>query len=188
MLRDSAAAPHTLNTATLVAFNHYSSYRYTLSSNKQATDLIRYSDFRSKSPVIITILHSNYHKRFFKDLAYGYGNLAASRTACNTSVDTVAHYATLFLMIVSFRHKGLSELFEQGRSRRVKSELHARCVRRLEVMDQCASLLELNVPGFDFHPLRGRPQRYSIHVNGPWCITFEWKEGEAFRVDLEQYH
>jgi hypothetical protein len=40
----------------LVAFNHYSSYRYTLSSNKQATDLIRYSNFRSKSPVIIPIL------------------------------------------------------------------------------------------------------------------------------------
>jgi plasmid maintenance system killer protein len=32
------------------------------------------------------------------------------------------------------------------------------------------------------------PKRYSIHVNGPWCITFEWKQGEALRVDLEQYH
>ncbi|MBW1834061.1 MAG: type II toxin-antitoxin system RelE/ParE family toxin [Deltaproteobacteria bacterium] len=38
---------------------------------------------------------------------------------------------------------------------------------------------------------RGVPQprkRYSIHVNGPWCITFEWEDGEALRVDLEQYH
>lgn len=103
-------------------------------------------------------------------------------------VDTVSYYDTLFPMIVSFRHKGLSELFERGRSRRVKSELQARCIRRLEVLDQCASLLELNVPGFDFHQLNGRPQRYSVHVNGPWCITFEWREGEAFRVDLEQYH
>jgi len=34
----------------------------------------------------------------------------------------------------------------------------------------------------------GIPKRYSIHVNGPWCITFEWEEGEALRVDLEQYH
>jgi hypothetical protein len=31
---------------------------------------------------------------------------------------------------------------------------------------------EMNVPGFDFHPLRGfKPTRYSVHVNGPWCIT-----------------
>ena len=47
----------------------------------------------------------------------------------------------------------------------------------------------MNLPGFDFHALRGfRPARYSVHVNGPWCITFEFEEGEAFRVDFEQYH
>jgi hypothetical protein len=28
-------------------------------------------------------------------------------------------------------------------------------------------------PGFDFHAMRGTPRRYSIHVNGPWGITFE---------------
>ena len=49
-------------------------------------------------------------------------------------------------------------------------------------------LEDLNVPGFDFHALRGKPQRYSLHVNGPWCITFEWDAGEAVRVDIEQYH
>ena len=91
-------------------------------------------------------------------------------------------------MIVSFRHKGLAELFERGRSRRVKPGLHARCLRRLDVIDQAESLLDVNLPGFDLHPLHGKPQRYSIHVNGPWCVTFEWKDGEAKRVDLEQYH
>jgi proteic killer suppression protein len=55
-------------------------------------------------------------------------------------------------------------------------------------LDQAEDLQELNVPGFDFHPLRGKPQRYSLHVNGPWCITFEWEQGKALRVDLEQYH
>jgi proteic killer suppression protein len=44
------------------------------------------------------------------------------------------------------------------------------------------------LPGFDFHPLRGRPQRYSVHVNGPWCITFEFDGEGADRVDFEQYH
>ena len=91
-------------------------------------------------------------------------------------------------MIVRFRHKGLAELFERGRSRKVKPDLRDRCVRRLDALDQAESLQELNLPGFDFHPLRGKPQRYSIHVNGPWCITFEWKEGNATSVDLEQYH
>ena len=56
------------------------------------------------------------------------------------------------------------------------------------VLDEAESLQEMNLPGFDIHPLRGKHQRYSIHVNGPWCITFEWNNGEALRVDLEQYH
>ena len=91
-------------------------------------------------------------------------------------------------MIRSFKHKGLSELFELGHSRRVSQDLQARILRRLEVLDQVESLLELNVPGFNFHGLQGTPKRYSIHVNGPWTITFEWDDGEAVRVDLEQYH
>lgn len=91
-------------------------------------------------------------------------------------------------MIRSFRHKGLAELFAQGDSRRVQPSLHARCKRRLEYLDQAESLGELRVPGFDFHGLHGVPRRFSIHVNGPWCITFEWLEGDALRVDLEQYH
>ena len=45
------------------------------------------------------------------------------------------------------------------------------------------------LPGFDFHALRGfNPTRYSVHVNGLWCITFEFEDGDAFRVGFEQYH
>ena len=47
----------------------------------------------------------------------------------------------------------------------------------------------MNVPGFDFHALGGfKPTRYSVHVNGPWCITFEFNGENAARVDFEQYH
>lgn len=93
-----------------------------------------------------------------------------------------------FGVVKSFRHKGLAELFERGRSRRVSSNLHARCLRRLEALDQAETLRDLNIPGFNLHELHGLPKRYSIHVNGPWCITFEWEEEEAIRVNLEQYH
>ena len=91
-------------------------------------------------------------------------------------------------MIRSFRHQGLRQLFEQGSSRRIRPDLQARALRRLDALDAAESLKELNVPGFNFHPLRGSPRRYSVHVNGPWCITFEWEEGDALRVELEQYH
>jgi proteic killer suppression protein len=92
-------------------------------------------------------------------------------------------------MIRSFRHKGLSEFYNKGKSGKVQAELCSRINRRLDVLDAARGLAELNLPGFDFHSLRGhKPTRYSLHLNGPWCITFEWSEGDAFRVDLEQYH
>lgn len=47
---------------------------------------------------------------------------------------------------------------------------------------------DMNIPGFGFHPLRGNPRRYSVHVSGNWCITFEWQDGSPARVNLEDYH
>jgi proteic killer suppression protein len=70
----------------------------------------------------------------------------------------------------------------------VRQDLQASALRRLDALTQADALSDLDVPGFDFHGLRGAPKRYSLHVNGPWCITFEWEDGEALRVDLEQYH
>ena len=107
---------------------------------------------------------------------------------CNIFVDTVTIYDTIPNMIKSFKHRGLAELFERGRSRKVRQDLQSRSLRRLDALDQAESLTDLNVPGFNFHGLRGMPKRYSIHVNGPWCITFEWEDGDAFKIDLEQYH
>jgi toxin HigB-1 len=110
------------------------------------------------------------------------------RILCNNIVDTVTRCATVSSMINSFKHKGLAELFEKGSSRKLRQDLQTRSLRRLEALDQAESLTELSIPGFNFHGLQGVPKRYSIHVNGPWCITFEWEEGDALRVDLEQYH
>ena len=93
-----------------------------------------------------------------------------------------------FAMIESFMHKGLEELFEKGKSAKVQASLAERVSRRLDAIDTAKTLEALNIPGFDFHPLHGKPKRYSIHVNGPWCITFEWEGENAFRVNLENYH
>ncbi|MDE1960170.1 MAG: type II toxin-antitoxin system RelE/ParE family toxin [Xanthomonadaceae bacterium] len=92
-------------------------------------------------------------------------------------------------MIRSFRHKGLADLFRDGKAAKIRHDLQARILRRLDALNAASDLQELNVHGFDFHPLRGfKPTRYSIHVNGPWCVTFEWASGDALRVNLEQYH
>lgn len=91
-------------------------------------------------------------------------------------------------MIRSFRHKGLARLWCHNDRRAVRADRVVRVRRRLAALNAATSATEIKVPGFDFHPLRGKPNRYSIHVNGPFCITFERAEGDAWRVDLEQYH
>ena len=91
-------------------------------------------------------------------------------------------------MIQSFIHKGLKELFEEGKSSKVQKALHSRIIRRLDAIDSASSIDDLKVPGFNFHGLQGTPKRYSIHINGPCCLTFVWHEDNAYRLNLENYH
>lgn len=92
-------------------------------------------------------------------------------------------------MIRSFKSKPLGELWEKGRTSKIDAKMHERVLRRLDRLDAAATAQEMNIPGLDFHALRGfRPTRYSVHVNGPWCIRFEFEDGDACRVDFEQYH
>lgn len=91
-------------------------------------------------------------------------------------------------VIKTFKNKALAELFESGKSPKIDAGMHRRIRIRLDTLDSVSSPGEMNRPGYNFHPLRGKPKRYSVHVNGPWCITFEFGGTDAFRVDLEQYH
>lgn len=89
----------------------------------------------------------------------------------------------------SFKSKSLAELWEKGRTAKIDAKMQERILRRLDRLDAAARPKEMNILGFDFHPLRRfKPIRYWMHVNGPWCITFEFEDGEARLVDFEQYH
>jgi toxin HigB-1 len=91
-------------------------------------------------------------------------------------------------MISTFRNKELARLWETGKSR-IDANLHRRILVSLDRLDVVTRPEEMNLPGFNFRALTGfNPTRYTAHVNGPWCLTFEFADGEAHRVDLEQYH
>lgn len=67
--------------------------------------------------------------------------------------------------------------------------MQGRALRRLDRLNVVAMPQEMDLPGFDFHALKGqKPPRYAVHVNGPWCITFAFANGDAEDVDFEQYH
>lgn len=92
-------------------------------------------------------------------------------------------------LIRTFRNKALADLWSTGRTAKIDGKMHKRILLRLGAIEEAERLEDLNVPGFNFHMLRGfKPPRYTIHINGPWCITFEFDGEHAFRVDFEQYH
>jgi toxin HigB-1 len=91
-------------------------------------------------------------------------------------------------VIKSFRHSGLKKMFE-GNASRIAGELRLRVGLALTALDAAESPLELNVPGYRLHQLKGRQKgTWSISVSGNWRITFRFEEGNAHDVDLIDYH
>lgn len=92
-------------------------------------------------------------------------------------------------MIETFKNKGLKEVHETGKSRHVRPDQIKKIDRVLDALSRATRPQDMNIPGFDFHELKGdRKGTFTVHVNGPWCVTFSWQEGNAIDVDLEQYH
>lgn len=67
---------------------------------------------------------------------------------------------------------------------------HAKRLRmQLAAVDTAQSIQDVDVPGFRLHPLKGSERgRWSIWVNGNWRLTFEFREGDAYILDYEDYH
>ena len=60
---------------------------------------------------------------------------------------------------------------------------------QLIALDTATSINDMDIPGFNLHPLKGSDKdRWSIWVNGNWRVTFEFREGDAFILDYEDYH
>ena len=92
-------------------------------------------------------------------------------------------------MIVSFNSKALSDLWQKGDTSKIDGRMHARILRRLYALNVAMTPEGMNIPGHNFHALRGfTPTRFTIHVNGPWCVTFSFQDGDAHEVDFEQHH
>ena len=77
-----------------------------------------------------------------------------------------------------------------GTSRRLPSDLVRRSIRRLEYLDFAQKLEDLRVPPSNrLHPLRGdRKGQHSISINNQWRICFRFVDGDAFDVEIVDYH
>ena len=92
-------------------------------------------------------------------------------------------------MIKSFACKDTEKLFYEKRIQRFQS-FNRQALKRLMVLHASPSLnaLMLN-PGNMFHALEGkRKNQYSIRINKQWRVCFEWHDGNAFKVEIVDYH
>lgn len=92
-------------------------------------------------------------------------------------------------MIKSFRHKGLKKFYETGSVAGVRSSHKSRLRMILAALDSSFEIGDMDIPGFRLHGLKGRLKgRWSVSVSGNWRITFEFREGNAYVLDYEDYH
>lgn len=90
---------------------------------------------------------------------------------------------------MSFRHKGLRNLFFFNDASGVKPQHVKRLTRRLGALDVTTSLQDMNLPGYRLHPLKGeREGIWAVTVSGNWRLTFEFFNGNAHVLNYEDYH
>ncbi len=92
-------------------------------------------------------------------------------------------------MIKSFRSKDSERLHRRERVPRFKN-IERIALRKLRQLDAATELRDLaSPPGNRLEALHGdRKGQHSIRVNDQWRICFEWIEGEAFNVEIVDYH
>jgi proteic killer suppression protein len=92
--------------------------------------------------------------------------------------------------ISSIRHRGLRRLYESGDSRDLPAAQSENISDILLAIDEAAHPQEVGLfPGWRVHPLKGKLQGFwSVTVTGNWRITFRFEAGDAFDLDLVDYH
>ena len=93
-------------------------------------------------------------------------------------------------MIKTFADKRTRELYLAGQAKRFPPDFARRAARKLEYIDLATRLDDLKVPpGNRLHALeRERKGQQSISVNDQWRICFRFEDGDAYDVEITDYH
>ena len=92
-------------------------------------------------------------------------------------------------MIASFKHRGLKRLYEHDDKRGVSAAHVDKIKRILARLDEAAEVRNMALPGFDLHPLKGKLKGFwAVSVSGNWRVVFRFENGNAYDVDLIDYH
>jgi proteic killer suppression protein len=93
-------------------------------------------------------------------------------------------------VIKSFKDKETEKIFRGRFSRKLPRDIQRLAARKLEQIDAATVLGTLRIPpGNQLEALKGdRQGQLSIRVNEQWRVCFIWRAGDAFDVEIVDYH
>ena len=92
-------------------------------------------------------------------------------------------------MIRSIRHRGLKRLYEDDDASKLRHDQVERIRDIVEILDVSTRPGDMSLPGLRLHPLKGKLRgSWSVRVSGNWRIIFRFEDGDAYDVDLVDYH
>ncbi|MDR9417318.1 MAG: type II toxin-antitoxin system RelE/ParE family toxin [Gracilimonas sp.] len=93
-------------------------------------------------------------------------------------------------MIKSFADKETEKIYSRDYSKKIPDNIQRRAYRKLLQIDLMSELEEFrSPPGNRLEKLKGdREGQHSIRINKQWRICFKWKDGDAFDVEIVDYH
>ncbi len=93
-------------------------------------------------------------------------------------------------MIRSFKSREAAKIFRRERSKKLPSDIQQVALRKLRMLNQSRTLSDLRVPPANrLERLKGRREgQYSIRINDQWRVCFRWARGDAYDVEIIDYH
>ena len=93
-------------------------------------------------------------------------------------------------MIESIKDRETERVLRREFSRRLPTDIQQVAYRKLRMLNNARSTADLRIPPSNhFEKLKGdREGQYSIRVNERWRICFEWRENDAYEVEIVDYH
>ena len=93
-------------------------------------------------------------------------------------------------MIRSFKGNWAEQVFTRQRCRRLSVEVQRASYRKLAIIDAAGAVSDLRLPpGNRLEKLSGdRAGQHSVRINEQWRICFVWRRGDAYEVEIVDYH
>ncbi len=93
-------------------------------------------------------------------------------------------------MLVSFGNKETEKVWMGERARKLPNEVQETGRRKLRMLNNSQNIMDLTIPPSNkLEKLKDNlKEYYSIRINDQWRIIFKWKNGNAFEVEIIDYH